>query len=76
MEASKVRPGDWLSIVSYMRVVERLPNDQFLVATDNGFEWVLPKDVLESLCTSANQFSRIVEVSRTELGTCCARTVA
>lgn len=64
--ASKLKVGDFLSRVSYMRVVAK-HGDTFEVENETGLKWRISGDILENEARSSNEFTKTERVTRTEL---------
>ena len=66
LDASKLKVGDIMSRVSYMKVVS-IDGDSVVVRNEKGFQWSISKGVLEAEARSSSQFSKTEKVTRTEL---------
>ena len=66
LDASKLKVGDIMSRVSYMRVVG-ISGDSVSVRNERGFEWTVGKSILEAEARSSSQFTKTEKVTRTEL---------
>ena len=66
LDASKLKPGDVMSRISYMRVIS-VNGDSVEVENENGFRWSISRSILENEAHSSSQFSTTKKVNRTEL---------
>lgn len=66
LDASKLKVGDCLSRIQYMKVV-RISGDSVTVRDPTGFEWSIGKEILEKQAFSSSQFTEAERVTRTEL---------
>jgi len=66
LDASKLKAGDFMSRISYMRVVS-VDGDSVEVENEAGFRWSIGTSILEAEAVSSDQFSKTQKVTRTEL---------
>jgi hypothetical protein len=66
LDGAKLKVGDFLSRVSYMKVVS-ISGDSVEVENKGGFRWSISKSILEAESTSSTQFVETRRVTRTEL---------
>lgn len=66
LDASQLKVGDFMSRISYMRVVG-LRGDSVEVENSEGFRWSISRDVLEAEASASDQFTTTKKVTRTEL---------
>lgn len=66
-DTTQLKPGDWLSRISYMKVVEIRSNGTLKVENENGYSWSIAPDVVEQECRAAGQFKETRKVTRTQL---------
>jgi hypothetical protein len=66
LDASALKAGDFLSRISYMRVLG-VDGDSVEVENKDGFRWSVRKSILEAEACAADQFSTEQKVTRTEL---------
>ena len=66
LDASKLKAGDFLSRISYMRVIS-VDGDSVEVENEAGFRWSIARSILEAEAVSSNQFKETKKVTRTEL---------
>ena len=66
LDASALKAGDFLSRISYMRVLG-VDGDSVEVENKDGFRWSVSKSILEAEACAADQFTTERKVTRTEL---------
>ena len=66
LDASQLKEGDFLSRISYMRVIS-VDGDHVEVENEAGFRWSIGRSILEAEAVSSNQFRKTSKVTRTEL---------
>lgn len=66
LDGSKLKVGDFMSRVSYMRV-KSISGDNVVVENQDGFSWSISKTILEAEATSSTQYTDTKKVNRTEL---------
>lgn len=66
-DATQLKPGDWLSRISYMKVVDVKDDGKLKVRNEHGYEWFISPEVVEAECRAANQFTKTVEITQTQL---------
>lgn len=68
LSARKLYLGDHVSRTSYMKVVGVVPSqNKVIVQNTDGLKWEIDARVVEKECFSADQYSKTVDVTRTEL---------
>lgn len=65
-DAKQLKPGDRLSRVSYLEVLEVGPK-AIVVKNSNGLQWTINPSILEAEAVSANQYVETKKVTRTEM---------
>ena len=66
LDASKLKVGDFMSRISYMRVVG-MDGGSVEVENSDGFRWTVAKSILEAEATASDQYTSVQRVTRTEL---------
>lgn len=66
LDASKLKAGDFLSRISYMRVIS-VDGDSVEVENEAGFRWSIGRSIVEAEAVSSDQFTETQKVTRTEL---------
>lgn len=66
LDASKLKAGDVLSRISYMRVIG-MDGDSVEVENESGFRWSIARSILEAEAVSSSQYTKTLVVPRTEL---------
>ena len=61
-----IKEGDFLSEIQYYRVLE-VRNSTVRVVNERGMEFTIGGDIVEEGIFSANQFTEVVELTRTQL---------
>ncbi len=65
-DTSKLKAGDLMSRISYMRIVRDM-GTSFEVKNEEGYTWTISKDIVAKECYSADHYEKEVKVTRTEL---------
>lgn len=63
---SDINEGEWLSRISYIKVLSRV-DDEFRVANESGFEWVISTAIIENECQSSSQYTEEKKTNQSEL---------
>lgn len=66
LDASKLKAGDFLSRISYMRVIS-VDGDSVEVENEAGFRWSIGRSIVEAEAVSSDQYTETRKVTRTEL---------
>lgn len=66
VDSKKLQRGNKLSRVSYMTVLDN-GGEHLTVQNEDGFTWVIGKDIIEKECLSGDQFTEEKKVTKTEL---------
>lgn len=65
-KAADLKPGDYLSRISYCKVISK-KGGKLRIQNEDGFEWSISANIVENEMFSATQFEQIKKVTRTEM---------
>lgn len=66
-DPGQLEKGDWVTRISYCRVVDKERNGSFRVENERGFSWTIAAGIVAAECVPASHFDIETPTTRTEM---------